>query len=74
MGSLEHQFEISTKNVILASAKGSAHASFTVLAVKALGSFFALEMYSLMHLNTSSALLQTSTFSTDLTKQNFLKN
>ena len=32
------------KNTILASATGSAHASFTVLTVNVLGSFFTLEM------------------------------
>ena len=80
MGPLEHQFKISAKialanaHAILASAKGSAHASFTVLTVNVLGSFFSLEMYSLMCLNTSSALSQASTFSTHLTEQNFFGN
>ena len=81
MGPLEHQLEISAKmaleqklqnkkNAILASAKGSAHASFTVLTANVLGGFFDLEMHSLMCLNTSSTLSQTSTFLTHLTEQN----
>ena len=61
------------KNAILASAKGSAHASFTVLTVNVLGSFFNLEMYSFMFLNTSSALSKTLTFSTHLTEQNLIE-
>ena len=85
MGSLEHRFEISAKiapeqklrnkkNAILASAKGSAHASFTVLTVNVLGSFFHFENVLLDVLEYFQRSFANLNISSHLTEQNFFGN